>query len=302
MQNHCIRRLPGSDEKLPAGQEENVQTIAGWPRKAGMRDGRGRDARFNEPGGICCGKDGKMYVVDRENHCIRTISSQGNVKIVCGPTTGESGFREGDAPQALFKRPFGITASPSDGALFVTDSGNDAIRRLNPNTYSVDTPFDGTLSSPVGCAVDGLNCLYVSEWGAHQIRRIQPDGSSIVCLGSPQRGKLDGRGQHAQLFSPAGLAWDARGNQLFIADFGNHCIRRMTAAGDCSTVGMGGVVLVDDCIESQHYRLVSSSLGCQDGPARRASFNSPQDVAVDAAGDIYVADWGNHWVRKIEAE
>ena len=96
-----------------------------------------------------------------------------------------------------------------------------------------------------------------------------------------------------------GLAWDARGNQLFIADFGNHCIRysfdlcpcfiiiifvlilvicppyyillmsfrKMTASGDCTTIGVGGLVLVDDCIQSKHHRVVSSSLGCQDGPS-----------------------------------
>ena len=175
------------------------QTIVGRPRKPGMRDGRGRDAQFNEPGGICCGKDGKMYVVDRENHCIRTVSPQGVAKSVCGPMNGEFGFREGDARQALFKRPFGITASPSDGTLFVTDSGNDAVRRLDPVTFSVDTPFEGVLCTPVGVAVDSQNCMYVSEWGAHRIRRINPDGSSIVCLGSGQRGKLDGRGEHAQV-------------------------------------------------------------------------------------------------------
>jgi hypothetical protein len=66
-------------------------------------------------------------------------------------------------------------------------------------------------------------------------------------------------------------AWDARGNQLFIADFGNHCIRKMTAVGDCSTIGVGGLVLVDDVIESKYYRFVSSSLGCQDGPSSLVS-------------------------------
>ena len=62
----------------------------------------------------------------------------------------------------------------------------------------------------------------------------------------------------------------------------------MTGSGDCTTIGVGGLVLVDDCIESNQYRYVSSSLGCQDGPSSLASFNSPQDVTVDPAGDIYV--------------
>jgi hypothetical protein len=132
-QNHCVRRLPGSDEKPPPGKEDDMETIAGRPRKAGLRDGRGRDAQFYEPGGIACGKDGKMYVVDRENHCIRSITcerGQGYVKNVCGSARGESGFREGEAGQALFKRPFGITCA-TDGTFFVTDVGNDAVRRLN---------------------------------------------------------------------------------------------------------------------------------------------------------------------------
>ncbi len=68
------------------------------------------------------------------------------------------------------------------------------------DTLAVDTSFEGQLKTPIGCAVDGQNCLYVSEWGAHRIRRIQPDGSSVVCLGSNQRGLL-GRNSEKSLQS-----------------------------------------------------------------------------------------------------
>jgi hypothetical protein len=71
--------------------------------------------------------------------------------------------------------------------------------------------------------------------------------------------------------------------------------RRMTQSGDVTTIGRGGIVIVDD-----GERYVTSTLGCLDGPGTFAAFNSPQDVCADSYGDVFVADWGNHSVRKME--
>jgi len=69
----------------------------------------------------------------------------------------------------------------------------------------------------------------------------------------------------------------------------------MTQSGDVTTIGRGGIVIVDD-----GERYVTSTLGCLDGPGTFAAFNSPQDVCADSYGDVFVADWGNHSVRKME--
>jgi hypothetical protein len=70
----CVRRLPSMHEKTPVGREDDMYTVCGRPRKAGFQNGRLRESMFNGPAGICCGGDGAMYVVDRENHCVRRIS------------------------------------------------------------------------------------------------------------------------------------------------------------------------------------------------------------------------------------
>mmetsp|Transcript_40332 Transcript_40332/g.94931 ORF Transcript_40332/g.94931 Transcript_40332/m.94931 type:complete len:359 (+) Transcript_40332:70-1146(+) len=306
--NHCIRRLPGIDEKTNTGREEDITTIAGRPRKQGFRNGMGRDAQFNEPAGLCLDPEGWMVVVDRENHAIRAVRADGFVKTIAGGGSGkiqgDSGWRDGKKANALFNRPFGIASSHS-GSLYVADTGNNSIRKIDTNSETVTTilgegiavrPGEPSLTSPFGVCVDGNNCLYVSEWGAHRIRKVAPDGSSTIVMGGDERGRQDGRGSEAQLFHPAGIAMDNKG-VLHVADWGNHAVRRMNASGEVITLGSGGVVIYED----GPRRTVSSSHGCLDGPGTVSAFNSPQDVAVDSCGDVYVADWGNHCVRKIEA-
>lgn len=298
-QNHCVRRLPGTDEKTLPGKEDDIITIAGRSRKLGFRDGKGRDAQFYEPGGICSSANGDgMYVSDRENHSIRFVTEDGVVSTVCGGSSKESGWRDGPGHVALFNRPFGIACSAA--AIFVADTGNHLLRKVDYNgtvstVLGTDKSPEHSILTPFGVCVDGTNCLYVSEWGSHRVRRVAPDGKATVCIGSGQRGKVDGRATEAMLNYPAGLAVDPRG-VLYVADWGNHCIRRMSPSGDVTTIGVGGSVLVDDGVG-----YVSSPFGCLDGPGNVAAFNSPQDVAVDSCGDVLVADWGNHCIRKIES-
>eukprot|EP00290_Baffinella_frigidus_P054427 CAMPEP_0180350488 /NCGR_PEP_ID=MMETSP0989-20121125/6021_1 /TAXON_ID=697907 /ORGANISM="non described non described, Strain CCMP2293" /LENGTH=329 /DNA_ID=CAMNT_0022339865 /DNA_START=129 /DNA_END=1119 /DNA_ORIENTATION=- len=277
--NHCIRRLPGIDEKTNTGREEDITTIAGRPRKQGF--GTGWGATRSSTG------------------FVKTIAGGGSGKI-----QGDSGWRDGKKANALFNRPFGIASSHS-GSLYVADTGNNSIRKIDTNSETVTTilgegiavrPGEPSLTSPFGVCVDGNNCLYVSEWGAHRIRKVAPDGSSTIVMGGDERGRQDGRGSEAQLFHPAGIAMDNKG-VLHVADWGNHAVRRMNASGEVITLGSGGVVIYED----GPRRTVSSSHGCLDGPGTVSAFNSPQDVAVDSCGDVYVADWGNHCVRKIEA-
>jgi len=214
--------------------------------------------------------------------------------------------------QGRLNRPLGIAASAAAASgysgggrvLFVADAGNNCLRRIDLDKDELSTLESGgdhpsrlELAVPMGVALDPGNCIYVSEWGSHRIARISGDGAVVAVAGGGSRGVKDGCGSsEARLFHPCGLAFDAGRGVLYAADFGNHCIRRITAAGDVTSIGRSGVVIVDD-----GRRYVSSSLGCIDSEdASQACFNSPQGVAVDSAGDVWVADWGNHAVRKIE--
>ena len=129
-QNHCVRRLPGLNEKTDAGREDDITTIAGRPKRSGFKDGRGRDAFFNEPAGLCFTHDGKMLVADRENHAIREIAPDGTVRKIAGGGggrhQGEYGWGDGPSQVALFNRPFGIAASQS-GMIYVADTKNNSV-------------------------------------------------------------------------------------------------------------------------------------------------------------------------------
>jgi sugar lactone lactonase YvrE len=146
---------------------------------------------------------------------------------------------------------------------------------------------DGTAKAarffaPLGVAIDNRGVIYVADSGDHTIRRISPGGDVTTLAGvAGIRGSVDGTGPSARFNSPAGVAVDTDGN-LVVADTQNHVIRKITASGVVTTVaGMAGVG------------------GSADGTASTAQFLGPQGVAVDSVGNVFVADSGNHTIRKI---
>ena len=167
-----------------------------------------------------------------------------------------------------------------------------------PQNYSVTTlvgqPFspgsaDGAGSnvrfqSPTGIAVTSSGIVYAADTANHTIRRISPIGVTSTLAGLPgSPGSADGSGTSARFLYPAGLALDAAGD-LYVADTGNHLIRRVTPAGLVTTIaGLAGV------------------FGAVDGPAADARFRAPRGVAVDASGNLYVADTDNHTIRRISS-
>jgi sugar lactone lactonase YvrE len=149
-------------------------------------------------------------------------------------------------------------------------------------------PFHGdgspaVLSDPFGVAVAEDGTVYVADAGDNNhIRKIAPDGN-ITTLAGGSEGFADGTGAQASFNTPSGLAIDAEGN-LFVADTGNNRIRKVTPEGVVSTVAGDGTA------------------GYVDGAAAQAQFNGPIGVAVDEAGNVYVADTYNDRIRKISAD
>jgi len=274
--NHKIKTISPSGE---------VTTLAG---STPFTDGPANNGSFNNPVGIAIDEIGNVFVADRLNHSIRRITRAGEVSTLAG---GEQGFADGIGPAAQFDRPSGL-AIDQDNNLYVTDSGNNKIRKIDPRGHvstlagstkgSADGPSSiAKFNFPVGIVVDqGLN-LYVADQDNHSIRRISADGAVTTLAGGIQ-GFQDGSLAAAKFNQPTGLAFDSLGN-LYVADLSNNRIRKISPQGIISTLAGG----VD---------------GFQDGSGSDSLFKRPFGLVVDAQNNVYVMDAENHRIRKITQE
>lgn len=341
--NRTIRKI------TPAGV---VTTVAGSPGISGSTDGAGSAARFGNPRGVSTDSAGNVYVVDSSNVTIRKITPAGLVTTLAG-SPGISGTADGTGSAArfgfvLFGGPLGL-ASDSAGNLFVADTVNDEIRKITPAgvvTTLAGSPGgsgseDGTVDAarflaPQGVATDSSGNLYVSDTANHTIRKITAAGVVTTLAGSAGiRGSVDGTGSAARFDRPRGIATDSAGN-VFVADYNNSTIRKITPAGVVTTfAGTAGMrALVDGTGSAARFSLPSGvatdgdgnvyvadfancsirkitpagsvttlagsfEIGSLDGTGSAASFNFPSGLAIDSAGTLYVADSGNRTVRKV---
>jgi sugar lactone lactonase YvrE len=282
--NYSVRKI------TPAGV---VTTLAGTARPRGSSDGTGTAARFNEPGGVAADTAGNIYLADHGNHTIRRITSGGTVTTLAG-TAGVRGSVDGPGPAARFDYP-GRVATDTAGNIYVTDGGNGTIRKITPagivttlaGTAGVRGSMDGTgaaarFDSPIGIATDSAGNVCVADVSNNNIRKITPAGMVSTLAGmAGTRGSTDGTGAAARFYGPLDLATDSVGN-VYVAEYENKTIRKITPAGVVTTLaGMPGV------------------RGSTDGTGSAARFYEPEGLAVDSAGNVYVADRRNHTIRKI---
>ena len=204
---------------------------------------------------------------------------------------GFNGFADGTGTEAKFHYPSGV-AVDSAGTVYVADYNNHRIRKISPSgvvsTLAGSGAFgfaDGTgteakFDQPTGVAVDSAGNVYVADTWNSRIRKISPSGEVSTLAGSGAFGFADGTGTAAKFNYPFGVAVDSSGN-VYVADMWNNRIRKITPSGVVSTLAGSGV------------------FGFADGAGTAAKFNEPTGVAVDSAGNVYVADMGNNRIRKI---
>jgi streptogramin lyase len=271
----------------------SVTTLAGTASQHGSVDGLGAVARFELPGGVAVDRAGVLYVADNLNVDVRKITPAGLVSTLAG-TAGVSGSADGAGPLARFSDPFGM-AVDSAGNVYVTDGGGATVRRITPagvtttlaGVATMHDSVDGRgavvrFDTPEGVALDRADTVYVTDIGANTLRKITPDGTVTTLAGTARvAGSADGAGAAASFRFPVGVAVDGDGT-IYVADFGNHTIRKVTAAGVVTT--LAGAAGVPDNV---------------DGTGADARFNNPVGVALDERGNVYVLDLGNASVRKV---
>lgn len=214
-----------------------VTTIAGTPGVFGSSDGSGAVAKFNWPKSITTdGTD--LYVADTGNSTIRKISISSGVVTTLAGTAGFYGSTDGIGPAARFGRPYGITTDSSN--LYVTDSNNNTIRKIEISTRAVTTlagttgvigAFDGigtaaTFNWPNGITTDGTN-LYVADTNNSIIRKIKISSGAVTTLAGTAGnfGSADGTGATASFNRPIGII--TNGISLYVSDTSNNSIRKL---------------------------------------------------------------------------
>lgn len=268
-----------------------VLTIAGQLDSVGAVNGPALQAHFNNPHGIAVDGLGNVYVADRFGHRIRKITPAGIVSTLAG--SGNIGATDGNGTAAEFHEPWGLCAD-SVGNVYVADTRNNLIRKidLNGNVTTLagtgnfgssnGPALSSTFGNPTGIEIDeNSGIIYIADHLTHIIRKIDPAGNVSTIAGTAFLiGTADGQGAAARFNRPYGLELDNNGD-IIVADEWNHLIRRVTPNGFVTTIAGNGTV------------------GSQDGTGAGASFNYPWDVAVDANGDMFIADGFNNIIRRI---
>ncbi|MBL9214710.1 MAG: immunoglobulin domain-containing protein [Opitutaceae bacterium] len=288
--NHLIRKI------APDG---SVSTVAGFVGESGDADDSVADARFAPPWGIAVDASDNLYVTDQEHRIVRKITPGGQVTRIAGVSSaGGDPVESADGPalDAQLGAPWGAAVDAA-GNVYFADSHFNTIRKITPDGNVVTVAGlpsqigdeDGSggaarFNYPTAVAADAAGNVYVADNQNNTIRKVTPAGTVTTVAGLSvfaSADSTDGTGAAARFYQPDGVVANAAGD-LFVADTGNHTLRKVTAAGVVTTLaGSPGVP------------------GYADGTGAAARFNRPADVALDSAGNLYVADTYSLVIRKV---
>jgi len=247
------------------------------------------EVRMAEPSAVWVTADGRVLVVDAKKHRVSVRSPGGPSTVIAG--SGNPGFVDGPAVEAALKEPRGIVHDARLDVIYVADTGNHAVRRIQGGVMTTlagsGKPGDrdgrgsgADFKSPIGLALDDAGNLYVVDSGNHKLRVVTPHGAVTTIAGAGRPGHADGVAGNALFKEPEGVAVTADGT-IFVADTKNYVIRRIREGIVTTIAG-------------------TMRPGTVDGPASQAEFGHPSGIALDAGGHLYIGDTKAHRVRMID--
>jgi len=261
--------------------------------------GPATSAQLNFPTGIATDTFGNLYIVDYQNNRIRKVTPGGVISTVVGNGTGGFSGDGGLATSAMIYQPEGVAAD-RNGNLYIADAGNNRIRKVTPGGVISTFAGNGTagysgdggpavsaqVSQPEGLVVDAAGNLYIADSENNRIRKVTPSGviSTVAGNGAVGFSGDGGPATAAQLSFPLSVALDTAGS-LYIADTNNNRIRKVNTGGTIATVAGTGTF----------------GYSGDGGPATLAEIAQPEGVALDGAGNLYIADTFNNRVREVNS-
>ncbi|MCZ6489067.1 MAG: SMP-30/gluconolactonase/LRE family protein, partial [Acidobacteria bacterium] len=291
--NSRIRKVASADGTIATLAGNNEFKFAG-------DGGPGTLAALDLPQGIAVDAAGNLFIADQENHRIRKLSPDGTITTVVGNGVFSFSGDGGQAVDASLGRPIDVAVDAA-GNLYIAEKFNNRVRKVNTTGIITTVAGDGSfgfsgdggqainasLDTPLAVAVDGSGNLYISDNGNNRVRMVDANGIITTVAGNGDFFLIfdDPVPATSSEVDPLGLAIDAAGN-LYIADNFNELVRKVDTGGIISTVAGDGFF----------------GFSGDGGPATSASLNEPTDVAVDAAGNLYITDNFNERVRMVDTD
>jgi sugar lactone lactonase YvrE len=245
-----------------------------------FQDGNSIYAKFNNPTGIAIDKKGNVFVADRDNHCIRKISTNQEVTTFAG--SRKPGFLDGSGTTAMFNHPVGL-AFDNKGDLYVADRDNHSIRKISPTgivtTYAGNgkagdldsTCKEANFCRPNGLAIDLAGNVFVADTKNNKIRKITKIGEVVTLAGSSMfRGEYkNGLGGKARFYEPTSITILKNGD-MYVCDSKNNRIRKVNQAGEVTNFVGSGIPRN------------------RTGNGESASFGLPIGICKDKSGSLFV--------------
>jgi len=290
--NNVVRKVDGQGQ---------ITTVVGTGQPGYTGDGGSAvSATLSAPAGLAIDANGTLYISELNNHVVRAVTANGQIRTVAGNHLPEYSGDGGKATSASLNGPAGITVDAA-GNLYIADQNNNAIRKVDGQGQISTFAGNGTngrggdggpatsamLAYPWGVTADRAGNVYITDTNNYTIRRVDKNGVITTVAGN---GVTDlagyfgdgGPAVSARLYSPRGLATDIAGN-LYIVDTGNRALRVVDGSGIIR--GVAGTGRLGD--------------GGDGGFSNQATFTFPIAAAVDSNGDVYIADNATNRVRKV---
>jgi sugar lactone lactonase YvrE len=316
-----------------ARPSDALSTLAGPDESYGVNtDGPEGQPRFYQPNGVTVDGAGNLYVADSLNNCIRMVTSAGTVTTLAGSINGYSGSADGTNTSAEFNNPTGLCLDAATN-IYVADYDNSTVRKITPDAMHsnwVTTTIAGLASltgtsngigtnarfwGPFAVAVDSATNLYVTDVTNQVVRKLTLSGANWA-VSAYAGGSFN---------NPRGIAVDSSTN-VFVADRGNNRVYSITPGGAVTPFATSGDALYNSpegvAVDGAGNVYVANTgantilgiprggasvatiagvagfTGCADGLGSAAQFDAPTGLAVDASGNVYVADSLNNTIRK----